>query len=168
MPRTELFRQRLLVLSARDRHRIKSHLGRELNTEMTKSADPKHADKITGSRAAVTQCVECCDSRAHKWRALNWVQIVRHKRERFRGCDHVFGITAIERDSGREQFHLAGKEIAAPTRIAMSAMRSVPSNARPLPRFPIRNVGPDSINHADHLMAGNSRILDPGPESIFD
>src|SRR5438874_11791256 len=168
MPRTEVFRQRLLVLSARDRHRVKPHLRRELNTEMTQSADPKYADKITGSRAAVTQRVERCDSCAHQWRPLNGVQIVRHRREGFRRCEHVFGISAIERDSSREQFHLAGKEIAAPTGIAMSAMRSVPSNARPLPRFPIRNVGPDSINHADHLMAGNSRILDPGPESIFD
>src|SRR5205823_9820098 len=161
MPRTELFRQRLLVLSARDRHRVKPHLRRELNTEMTKPADPKYADEITGSRAAVTQCVERCDSRAHQWRGLNGVQIVRHRRERFRRCDHVFGITAIERDSRRKQFHLAGKEIAAPTRIAMSAMRSVPPNAHPLPRFPIRNVAPDGINHADHLMAGNPRILDP-------
>src|SRR5437763_17205887 len=99
MPRTELFRQRLLVLSARDRHRVKPHLRRELNTEMSKSADPKYADKLTGSRAAVTQCVERCDSGAHDWLALNCGYMVRDGREGLRRCDHVYSIAALARHS---------------------------------------------------------------------
>src|SRR5947207_1312616 len=139
MDRAQLFRQRPLVLAARDRHRFETHLRGKLNTEMTKSADPEHSNKITTARAAVAQRIKRRDTGAHEWRAFDRRQIFRHQRQRRRGSEHILGVTAVERNPGSEQSHLAGKEIAPPARIAVSAMSSVPAHANSLTRFPSRD-----------------------------
>ena len=49
----ELFGERPLVRTARDRHGLESHLYRELHSEVPQTADAKNCDEIAGARAAV-------------------------------------------------------------------------------------------------------------------
>ncbi len=165
MHRSQLFRERFLIFPARDRHGLETHLGRELDAEMTKTADPEDRDQIARSRAAVAQRIECGDAGAHERRALDRRQIFRHERERRRRRDHVFRVTAVERNPGREQRDLTGKEITAPARIAMSAMPGMPADANSLPRFPFVNARSDRVDQSDDFMSGNARVLNPRPQS---
>ena len=51
MMRSELSRQRLLVVAAIDRNRFKAHLPRVLHPEMAQPADAMHCNEISGARA---------------------------------------------------------------------------------------------------------------------
>src|SRR5438309_11985186 len=135
---------------------------------MTESTDSEHADNIARSRATVAKRVERRDPGAHERRAFDRRQIVGHQRQRGRGSCHVFGVTAIERNPGSQQGHLTGKEIAAPARITMSAMSSMPADANSLTRFPLRHVRPDGVNNSNHFMTRYSRVLNARPRPIFD
>ena len=168
MHRAQLFRERSFILAARDRHRFEAHLHRELNSEMSESADPEYSDNLAGSRAAVPQCIECCHASTHEWGTIDGGKILRHRRKRFRWRDHIFGITAIERNAGGQQRHLASKEITAPAWIAVSAMSSMPTDANSLTRFPFRHARPNGVNDSDYFMSGHSWVLDTRPGSIFD
>src|SRR5437879_3225710 len=164
MERAELLRERSFVLPARDRHCFKPHFGSELNAKMTESTDPEHADDIARSRAAVAKRVERRDPGAHERRAFHRRQIFRHQRQRSRRGCHVFGVTAVEGNPGRQQRYLTGEEIAAPAGITMSAMSSVPADANSLTRFPFRDARPNGVNDSDDLMSGNSLILNARPD----
>ena len=53
---------------------------------------------------------------------LGILVFVWHAGERFRWRDHVIRVAAVVRNASDEQFHLAGKKIAAPARVAMTAI----------------------------------------------
>src|SRR5205823_4829822 len=78
MDRPQLFRERLLVLTARDRYRFETHLCGKLHTKVTQSTDPKHSNKITPARAAVAERVKRCNTGAHERSAIDRRQILRH------------------------------------------------------------------------------------------
>lgn len=47
-------------------------------------------------------------------------------------------------------------------------MSTVPSDAHTLPSFPLSHVRTDGVDAPGNLVAGNTRIFDARPESIFD
>ena len=96
MMRAEFFGEYFLVFSARDGDGFESHPGCVLHAEMTESADPEHCHDIAASRAAVSQRVESRHARAHQRRAVHCRELVRHKRQRFRRRNHVFGVATVE------------------------------------------------------------------------
>ena len=135
--RAKFLRQRFLVFSPRDADRPEAHLHRVLHPEVSQTAEAEHGDQVTGPRAAVPQRVVSRDAGAHQRRGFHGRQIVRHQRQRDGRSEHVVGITAIKGDAGNLQRHLAGKEIAVATGIAMAAMSAVPADAHALARLPL-------------------------------
>src|SRR5438093_9323278 len=168
MVRAELFRERTFVFSARDRYRIESHPGCELHAEMTESADPQHCNDIAAFCAAVSERIESRHARAHQRRTIHSREFVRHTRQRFPGRDHVFGITAVERDAGRQQRDFACKELALPAVIAIAAVAAVPANPDALASLPWLHAFAHSVNNSNHLVSRHTWILNTRPESFFD
>ena len=164
----EFFGECFLVLSACNRHGVESHPCCELHAEMTESANPEHTDHIAASRAAVSQRVEGRYARAHQRRAVDGREFVRHKRQRFCRRNHVFGVAAIERNSRGEQGHSAGKKLAAPAVIAITAVATVPANADALASFPRLHPLAHAINDTNDFMSRHTRILNTWPKSFFD
>src|SRR5262249_47206527 len=92
----------------------------------------------------------------------------RHERQRLSRRNHVFGIAAIERNSRGEQGHAAGKKLAAPAMIAITAVATVPTNADALASFPRLHSFTHGINNTNYFMSRHTRILNTGPKSFFD
>jgi hypothetical protein len=44
----------------------------------------------------------------------------------------------------------------------VTAISAIPPDADALAWFPADNARPDCVDHADHFMAGNARVLDAG------
>jgi hypothetical protein len=80
----------------------------------------------------------------------------------------VFGIPAIEGNSGYFQIDLAGEEIAAATGIAVAAVTAVPPDAYALSRLPLSNPGAHGIDRPDDFVTWYPRILKSGPVPILD
>jgi hypothetical protein len=135
---------------------------------MTKSANPEHSNHIAASRAAISQGIESCNARAHQRRTVDGREFLRHKRQRLSRRNHVFPVAAIERNSRGEQGHGAGKKLAAPAVIAITAVATVPANSDALASFPRLHPFADGINDTNYFMSRYTRILDTGPESFFD
>jgi len=66
MMRTQLLRQRFLVLSSAERYGLESHLPCVLNAEMSQSADAVHRDHVAPARARIAERVIDGDARAHE------------------------------------------------------------------------------------------------------
>ncbi len=67
-----------------------------------------------------------------------------------------------------EQVHGAGKKLAAPAVIAITAVASVPANADALASFPRLHPLAHVINDTNDFMSRHTRILNTWPESFFD
>ena len=80
----------------------------------------------------------------------------------------MFGVTAIERNSGREQRYISRKEIAAPAMVAVSAVSTMPANPNPLTILPWLHSFTDKIDNSDDFMSRHTRILNTWPRSILD
>src|ERR1700730_6730295 len=134
--RTQLPGQRFLVLATGDGNCFESHLRRELYSKMAKPADSKHRDDVAAARSTVTERIESCHSSAHQRRAVNRGQFVRHRRQRFRWCNHVLSVASVKIDSRRQESHVAGKEITASAIIAVPTISAMPANAYALTVLP--------------------------------
>jgi hypothetical protein len=135
---------------------------------MTQSPNPKHSDHIAASCAAVSERVEGRYASAHQWCAVDGRKFVRHKRQRFRRRNHVFGVAAIERNSGGEQGHSAGKKLAATAVIAITAIATVPANADALASFPRLHPLAHAINDTDDFMSWHARVLNTWPKPFLN
>src|SRR5439155_15165078 len=80
---------------------------------------------------------------------------------------HIFRIAAVKRDA-RYLGGGAGKEVSPSTRITAQTMTCMPADAHPLAHLPVADVGAKSINNPDHLMPGNSWILNPRKDSFLN
>src|SRR5215470_15398486 len=127
MVRAEFFRQRFLVLATSQRNGFEAHLASVLHTEMAEAADALHRDDVTGARAAVAQRIEDRHARAHEWSGFLRRNLAGNHCQRFRRCDHVFGIATIEVDTGHLAIDAHGK-IAAATFIAGEIVATVPAD----------------------------------------
>ena len=128
---------------------------------------PTTATRSPGPRAAVAKTVERGDAGAHERRRIDGRKIVGHQRQRADGREHILGVAAIARDAGNLGGSLAGEEIAAAAVIAIAAESAVPADAHSLSGFPARDVGTNRIDHADHFVSGNARILDARKETVL-
>jgi signal transduction histidine kinase/ligand-binding sensor domain-containing protein len=70
-PRAERARQRSFVLSARDGHRLITHLGGVLHAQMAESAQSEDGDYFAGFGAAIPQAVISGDAGAHQRRRFH-------------------------------------------------------------------------------------------------
>src|SRR5262249_32164241 len=86
---------------------------------------------------------------------------------RFLARDHVLGIAAIDSDPSDFGEALAPEELAAPARIAISAVSAIPANTHALSRRPESHTGADRVDEADDLVTGHARICEQGKASFF-
>src|SRR4029077_17958198 len=124
---TELFREGFFVLSARDSYRFKTHLGRELHTQMAEASKSENGDKIAGSGAAVAQRVERSHARAEERSRIRSGNRVRNFCQRHCGHDHAFRVAAIADQSGDLAAQAACDEVAAAAGIAITTMPAMPA-----------------------------------------
>ncbi len=65
--RSEFLCQRRIFGTAPDSRDLVTKLARELNSEVTQTADTQHRNQVAGERTAVTQRVESGNSGAEQW-----------------------------------------------------------------------------------------------------
>jgi hypothetical protein len=70
-------------------------------------------------------------------------------------------------DAGDPRLGLAGEEIPSAAGIAVSAVPAVPAHSQALARSPSGNTWSDGVDHPNHFMSGNSRVLNPGQVALF-
>src|SRR5262249_40054283 len=112
--------------------------------------------------------VEGGHASAHQRRTINGREFIGHTCQRLSRRNHVFGVTAIERNSRCEQCLSAGEKLAAPAVIAITAVTTVPADADALASFPCLHPLPHGINDANDFLSRHTRILDTWPKSFFD
>src|ERR1051326_2662799 len=95
-------------------------------------------------------------------------QVIGHQGNGDSRRDHVFGITAVERNACDLERDLAAKEIAAPASIAIPAVPTMPADTDALTFFPLRDTCADCIHNANDFVAGNSWKLHTWPVTFFD
>ena len=75
-------------------------------------------------------------------------------------------IAAVAADAGRAMHILAGEGRVPPATAAVAATAAEPADADALPDCPAMNLRSNRVDDADHLMAGNARILDAGKKAL--
>ena len=91
--------------------------------------------------------------------ASSWVQILGHRCYPDGWSEHVIRISAVKGNASGQKLHLAAEEITTATCIAVATVPGMPPHTHALALFPPRDTFPDSINHADNLVAWHSWIL---------
>src|SRR6185503_13642888 len=165
--RAELARERLFVVAAIDRHRLKSHSPRVLNSEMAQSADAVNRDYISRPSTGVAQRVVNRNTGAHEWSGFLRRNFVRDRRKGNGRCNHVLRIATIE----IEPSHLAIDthcEVAAAARIAHEAVITMPTNTNTLAHGPCGDVVADGIDASGDFVPRHTRILESRPDTVFD
>src|SRR5262245_47153319 len=114
----------------------------------------------------MTQRVKHRNARAHKRPGFLGWQFLRNRCQRLLSRDHVFGVAAVEIDTGDFAIE-AHRIIAAPTLFATEAMSAVPANANPLTFFPVRHTAPKRVDPSRDFMTRHPRILEPRPHPFF-
>ena len=94
-------------------------------------------------------------------------KFVGNRRQRGRRCNHVFGIAAVEIDTGDFAIH-AHREIAAPALFADETMSAMPADANALTFLPGGDVVSDRVDLPGDFMTRHAWILQSGPETFFD
>jgi len=135
---------------------------------MAKPAESENSHQVTATPSAISQRVEGRDARAHQRRGIGGGQTLRHGCDRDCWRDHVFCVTAIERNACDLQRHLATEEVTIAASIAEAAMTAMPADADALACFPLAETRPDGIHDANDFVAGNPRVLQTWPKAVFD
>jgi hypothetical protein len=133
---------------------------------MAKSADALNGDQIASARARIAERIENRNAGTKQRCGLGGGEIVWDGGDCLGGRHHVFRVTAVVADAGNF-VELAENEIAAAAGIAGETMASVPSDADALARFPVGNVGADSVDAAGDFVPGNAWILNAGPMAFL-
>src|SRR5207237_2273518 len=79
----------------------------------------------------------------------------------------VVGVAAVVRDPGNEAGDLAQQEIAAPARVAATAVPAVPADAHAVADVPAGDAGAEGVDDPRHLVSGNARILNARPVAFL-
>src|SRR2546426_6800857 len=134
---------------------------------MPESADAVHGDDLSGARTRMAQRVVDRDARTHKGPRFLGGQCVGNRREGFRPCDHVFGVSAVEVDTSDLALH-AHREVPPPARVAHETMAAMPADAHALSWPPGAHVVTDGIDVSRDFIPGHTGILKSRPETVFD
>src|SRR3981081_1656871 len=95
---------------------------------MSESADSEHSNQLAVVCSAVAKRIKCRDTCTHERCCLKRSEIIRDRGHRNRRRHHILSVTAVERNTGRKQCYVAGKEVSAPAPMAISAMTTVPAD----------------------------------------
>jgi hypothetical protein len=161
----QLLGERRLFGSASDSCHTEAHAARELNAQMAEATDPLDCHEITRPATRVPKRVERRHAGAKQGRRVARGQLVGN------GCqtaflgNHHLGVAAIVADAGNRLI-LAVHEVAAPARCAAAAMSAEKTHTHPLAEFPVGNPVAQSVDRADHFMAGDARVGDTGGETV--
>ena len=137
--RSEFLRERRIFGPAPDRRDLVSKLVRELNSEVTQTADTLHRDQVAGERAAVPQRVERGDSGAEQRRRFDGAQTLRYRHQRLHRSHHVLLVSAVIADARNFQIPAIAK-ISAPACETRAVLAAVPADADALPLLPRGNT----------------------------
>src|SRR6266508_1035024 len=134
---------------------------------MPESADAVHGDDLSGARTRMAQRVVDRDARTHQGTRFLGRQCFGNRREGFRPCDHVFGVSAVEVEASDLSMHAHG-EVPAPARCADETMSTMPAHTHALPFIPCGDVVADGIDVSRDFMTWHTWIRKPRPETFFD
>src|SRR6202012_1261283 len=112
--RTELLGKRTFVLAARNGHGAIAALRGVLNRQVPETAYAEDRDRIAGTRSAVAQSIEGCDTGAEQRRGVCIVHLFGDESDGIRGSNNIVGIAAVVVDPG-DWLVLAKNEIAFAT-----------------------------------------------------
>src|ERR1022692_3065475 len=132
--------------------------------QATKAMDSDH---IASPGAAMLEGPECGPARAKQWRTLNTIKIFRNAYQRFFSCCHIFCISAISAYACCYWIFTAQK-ISKQTFPALETMAAMPTNAHPIPCFPLIDFTSNDCNFADRFMPRYSRIGKTVKVTFFD
>src|SRR5437764_2510675 len=107
------------------------------------------------------------DARTHKGTRFLGRQCFGKRREGFRPCDHVFGVSAVEVEARDLAMHAHG-EVPAPALVADETMATMPADTHTLPWPPGSHIIADGIDVSGDFMTWHTWILQPRPETFFD
>src|SRR5262249_16726128 len=129
--------------------------------EMPESADAVHGNDLSGACTRMAQRVVDRDARTHKGTRFRGRQCLGNRREGFRPCNHVFGVSAVEVEARDLALHAHG-EVPAPALVADETMSPMPADAHTLPWPPRSNVVAHRIDVSCDFMTWHTWILQPG------
>jgi hypothetical protein len=92
---------------------------------------------------------------------------MRGARQRSGRSDHVFGVTAVVRDTGDLEGDLTGNKVTAATRIAVTTVTAVPADSDSLAFCPSNNAWANSVNDSGDFMSRDPRVLNARPQSVL-
>jgi hypothetical protein len=127
---------------------------------MAESPQTDHGNDVARPGAAVAQTIEGGDPGAHERSGLLGGQLFRHQGESRRGRNHIVSIATIPGNTGDLGASLTGKKVPLTATVAITAVAAVPTNADSLANRPSGNVLANGIDEPNHLVAGNTRVLD--------
>src|SRR4030095_10788211 len=122
---------------------------------------------VAAARTRIAERVVDSDARAHQRACFLRRQFIGNRGQRWRRCDHVLGISAVEIDGGDFAID-AHCEIAAQALFAHETISAMPAYADALTLFPFRDVAAHRIDASRDFMTRHTGILKPAPETLFD
>src|ERR1700751_330837 len=155
----ELPRQFRLVRATGNRRDLEPHVPRILHTQLTKAAETKHSDKITGLRRCISQSAERRESRAQQRRRIDRRQGVWDRHEPAGLRDHHLGIAAVMMNAGIFLV-TAVDEIAVATELAVAARPAEKPDTHALTDHPALDTRAKPIDPPDDLMTWDARPFD--------
>ena len=87
-------------------------------------------------------------------------------RDRGRMSDHVGRVAAVARHPADFVHILTDERIVAAASAAIAARAAEPADAGPRADAPAVDAFADRVDHANHLMAGNARVLDVRKQAL--
>ena len=163
--RSEFLCERRIFGPAPDRRDLVAKLVRELNSEVTQTADALHRNQVAGKRTAVPQRVEGGNSGAEQRRRFDVAQTFRYRRQRLDRSHHVLLVSAVIADARNFQVPAIAK-ISAPARETRAVLAAVPADTDALSLLPRGNTGTQFIDDARDFVSWNAGILNAGPRLL--
>src|SRR5207244_3401703 len=136
--RSELLCERSVFGPTTDSRNLVTEFVRELNAQMTKSADTLDSDEVAGGCTAVAQRVEHSDAGAEQWRRLGITQTFRYRHNSLHRSHHILLVSPVVADARNFQV-LAVAKISSLARSAGPIVSAMPTHTDTLSLLPVRH-----------------------------
>src|SRR5208282_2151664 len=164
--RPELPCQRRVFRPPPDRRHLITKLVRELNSQMTQTADTLHRNKVAGESTAVPQRVVGGNSGAEQRCRVGVTESFRYRRQCLNRSHHVLLVSAVIADARNFQIPAIAK-VSAPALATRVVLAAVPADTDALPLLPGGNTRAYFIDDACNFVSRNTGILDSWPSAFF-
>ena len=134
---------------------------------MPQSSNAVHRYQVAAPRARIAERVVDGDTRAHERPRFLRRQLIGNCGQRCRRGHHILGVPAVEIEACDFAVD-AHRKIAAPALLAHETMSAMPAHANALTFLPFNDVVADRIDASADFMPRHTRILKPGPQTLFD